>query len=57
MELSDACDELANLIKKDRILRNRGGGPIQFFYVYLKDGETPAMALALVKRDYYDLDT
>jgi len=54
MELSEACDKLAEMLKNDPILRIRGGGPIQFFHDYLNAGETPAMALALVKKDYYD---
>ncbi len=56
MTLSDACDELAELIRNDPVLRTRGGGPIQFFYDYLKQGETPKMALTLVKKDYYEED-
>jgi hypothetical protein len=56
MDLSEACDELAKLLKEDRILRTRDGGPIQFFYDYLNQGETPKMALALVKKDYYNED-
>lgn len=56
LELSEACDRLGELMKNDPILRTRDGGPIQFFHEHLVSGETPAMALALVKKFYYDLD-
>lgn len=56
MELSEACDKLAKLIKDDRWVRIRDGLPIQMFHDHLKDGDTPAIALALVKKDYFNGD-
>ena len=50
MELSEACDKLAELMESDEWAREHKGAPIQLFHDYLKDGETPAMALALVKK-------
>ncbi len=56
MELSEACDKLATLMREDNFLRIREGLPIQFFHEHLQQGETPAMALALVKRYFYDFE-
>ena len=56
MDLSDACDKLAELMENDEYKKESKGAPIQFFHDYLEAGETPAMALALVKKDYYEID-
>lgn len=52
MELSEACDKLAKLIEEDPVLRVRSGTSIEMFIISLNDGETPAMALAMVKNYY-----
>lgn len=49
MELPDACDELAQLIIDDALAMP--GYAIQFFMEHIENGETPAMALALVKHE------
>ena len=49
MELSEACDKLADLIVKERGTMLQPGYLIQFFVDALEEGDTPAMALALAK--------
>lgn len=56
MELSDAFDEIAKIILKTKYQMINPGWPIMVFCGYLKDAETPGMALALVKKDLRELD-
>lgn len=49
IELHEACDELAQLIRDDEFFMP--GYAIQFFMAHVDEGETPAMALALTKNE------
>lgn len=50
--LSDCCEELGTIIKNDKWLRISDGEMIHSFIINLKNGETPAMALAMVKHQF-----
>ena len=56
MELSEACDKLAELIVQERKSVLQPGYLIQFFVDGIEQGETPAMALALAKKEAAYID-
>jgi hypothetical protein len=55
MELSEACEKLADMIQDDPFMRWHSGDSILSFHNHLNRGETAAMALALVKRECYEM--
>jgi len=56
LELSEACNKLAELMENDEWSREHKGEPIHLFHDHLADGETPSMALVLVKKAYYEVE-
>ena len=56
LELSEACNKLAELMENDEWAREHKGEPVHLFHDHLVDGETPAMALALVKKVFYPIN-
>jgi len=51
MEYHEACEKLALMIIEDKAARMNYGWPIEHFHKLIKDGESHAMALSIVKAD------
>ena len=51
MDMSDACDQLAETILSEKFLLVHPGWSIQRFCCLIEGGETPKMALSIVKKE------
>lgn len=49
MEFHEACEKLGQMIASCEFKRSSYGYPIEHFIELINDGETPAMALAIVR--------